>query len=393
MPYMMPEYTRAKPYRLVFTAVLALCGTLNLVVLAYILRRHLFLNQDFLGFWAYPRFTPLTAIYNPDAMMHFQQSLYRGYHSFFPFTYPPDALLFIKWLGTLPYNAARAIWLLAGLACFAVAGWALLRGPVAVLALLASPAALLCIVLGQSSFFIGALLLGGLAALPRRPVLAGVLFGLLTLKPQMGVLLPVLLLAQGRWNAIAGAILTTGLLVLLTCLALPPDLWRLWLTSLPRIQQDYFSGGTNLSTMVTPAANALALGMAPHWAMALQTACTLAAALCTWAAARRGRYNAAIAVLLGATAIAQPHAYAYDLVTLPAALILGLRVLGLRAAPGWSVALGLVIYAGPLLLLSPWASSFYAAPFLAALTALLTWLALRPPAGAISPHVPIHPAV
>ncbi|HYP64442.1 MAG TPA: glycosyltransferase family 87 protein [Acidocella sp.] len=385
---MMSPAAPAKPRRVLFAAVLALCGTLNGLVLAYILVRHPFLNQDFLGFWAYPRFTPLPDIYQPEAMMRFQQALYPGFGSFYPFTYPPDVLLLTGWLRALPYNAARAIWLLAGLCCFAAAGWAFLRRRAGVLALLASPAALLCIVLGQSSFFIGALLLGGLAALPRRPILAGLLFGLLTIKPQMGLLLPFLLLALGQWRAIAAATVTAALLVALSALVLPAQLWRLWLASLPQIQHDYFSGSTNLNIMITPAANALHLGAPPHLALALQAACTLAAAICVWAAARRGTYQAAVAVLLAASFIAQPHAYAYDLVTLPAALMLGLR-----RAPALAQALGLVLYIAPLLLFSPWAGYFCAAPFLAALLAVLTRLALQPPEGAISPHVANHPAL
>jgi hypothetical protein len=384
---MMPPAAPANPGRVIFTAVLALCGALNALALAYILFCHPFLNQDFLGFWAYPRFTPLPDIYQPTGMMRFQQALYPGFRSFYPFTYPPDFLLLTGWLRALPYDAARAVWLLGGLACFAAAGWAFSRSRIFVLVLLASPAALLCIVLGQSSFFIGALLLGGLAALPRRPLLAGLLFGLLTIKPQMGLLLPFLLLAQGQYRAIASALLTAALLVALSAALLPAQLWRLWLTSLPQIQHDYFSGGTNLNIMITPAANALHLGAPPHLAMALQAGCTLAAAICVWITARRGTHEAAVSVLIAAIFIAQPHAYAYDLVTLPAALVPGLRRAGAPAQ-----ALGLLLYAAPLLLFSPWAGYFCAAPFLAALVAVLSWLALRPMEGAISPHVANHPA-
>lgn len=380
----MPPAATTNPRRTILAAVLALCGTINLMVLGYILLRHPAINADFLGFWAYPRFTPLTAIYIPDAMMHFQQNLYPGYKSFYPYTYPPDFLLFCGWMRGLSYNAARALWLLSGLALFAAAGWALLRKPAGVIALLASPAALLCIILGQSSFFISALLLGGLAALPKRPILAGVLFGLLTLKPQMGLLLPLLLLARGEWRTIIAAALTAGLLVVTSSLVLPPALWRLWLTSLPPIQQDYFNGGANLNIMITPAANLLHLGVAPHLAMAVQAFCTLATALLTWFSARRGSYNMAVAVLLSAMFLAQPHAYAYDLTALPAALILGLN-----RAPLWSQALALVLYLAPLLLLSPWPSAFLYAPPLALLLAALTWLALQRRTGAESRHEPV----
>jgi hypothetical protein len=379
---MMPTPTSTNPRRVVFAFTLAICGTANALALGWILLRHPNLNADFLGFWAYPRFTQILSIYNPDAMMHFQQALYPGYKSFFPFTYPPDFLLFCGWLHLLGYNAARDVWLLAGLSVFTLAGRALFPGrPLPVLALLASPAALLCIVEGQSSFFMGALLLGGLAALPRRPVLAGVLFGLLTLKPQLGLLLPVLLLTRGEWRAIAAAILTAGFLVALSCLVLPPALWHLWSSSLPQIQRDYFSGGTNLNIMITPAANLSYLGAPPRFAMGAQAMCTLAAAALTWHTAKYRPYEIAIAVLLAASFLAQPHAYAYDLVTLPAAL-----VLGLSNRPFWAQALGFALYLGPLLLLSPFSHGFlYAGP----LAVLLVALAIMPLKGADSGGDPI----
>jgi uncharacterized membrane protein len=46
----------------------------------------------------------------------------------------------------------------------------------------------------QNGFLSAALLLGGLALRMQRPLLAGVLIGCLTIKPQLGVLLPLPLL-------------------------------------------------------------------------------------------------------------------------------------------------------------------------------------------------------
>ena len=59
---------------------------------------------------------------------------------------------------------------------------------------------------GQNGFLTAALLIGGLVNLDRRPILSGILFGMLTIKPQFGLLLPVLLLITGRWRVIAAAV-------------------------------------------------------------------------------------------------------------------------------------------------------------------------------------------
>ncbi len=370
----MQDRPTTRPTCAVPVALLVPCVALNAVVLCWIMVYHPPLNVDFLGFWSYPRFFPLRAIYNLDAMMRFQQALYPGFHSFYPFIYPPDALLVCSWLRGLDYNTARVIWLAGGLTAFAAAGLALLHGRgLAVMALLASPAALLCIVLGQSSFFIGALLLGGLAALPRWPVLAGMLFGLLTLKPQLGLLLPVLLIARGDWRAILTAMLTTAALVAFSCAVQPPALWVFWLSSLSSIQNDYFSGGISLTGMISPAATMLRLGAGPGVAMITQGLSCLMAVFLTWRAARYGTYEQAAAMLLAATLLAQPHAYAYDAVVLPAALILA------GPGPRWVQAIMALIYIYPLILLSSWPQSFYYAPILAGFTVILAFYPLGPP--------------
>ena len=379
---MMPTPPTTGLHRMALTAVLTLCATLNGVTLVWMLAKQPHINADFLGFWAYPRFSPLLEIYNPDAMMRFQQALYPGFKSYYPFTYPPDFLLATPWLRDLSYNTAKTVWTLAGLTAFTAAGLGLFKGrTVPVLALLASPAALLTLVLGQTSFFAGALLLGGLALLRERPVLAGIAFGLLTLKPQMGLLLPLLLLARCEWRTIAAAVLTAGALVMLSCALLPPELWRLWVQSLPQIQRDYFSGGANLNVMITPAANLRHLGASPALAIAVQTICGLGAAGAVVTTARRTEYGLAVAVLLTATLLAQPHAYAYDAVILPAALALGWRA----NCPAWLKVLGGIVYLAPLAMLSPLASWCLYAPPLALLLAGLTALALKAPRGANSP--------
>ncbi len=106
--------------------------------------------------------------------------------------YPPFTLLLLRPLGGLPYFAALALWT-AGL--FAVfAGVTLSQVPperrgAALVALALAPACLINAVGGQNGFLTAALLLGGLLALDRRPILAGILFGLLTWKPHLGLVL------------------------------------------------------------------------------------------------------------------------------------------------------------------------------------------------------------
>ncbi len=367
---MMPPATTTNQKQRLLATILALCGTFNIATLAWLLWQHPFFNQDFLGFWSYPRFSPVDAIYNPGAMMRFQQALYPGFRSFFPFSYPPDMLQALSWMRHLGFNGARDLWLLAGLAALTAGAFALFRGQkpgLAIAALLASPAALFTLATGQSAFFFGGLLLGGLACLPRRPLFAGLCFGLLTLKPQLGLLLPFLLLALGAWRAIIMACLTTAALVALSCAILPPDLWLKWLTALPVIQYDHFAGHTNLTIMISPAATLLRFGVPLSWAMGCQLAITLLVAGLVFRAARNAPYPMAVAILLTGTLLAQPHAYTYDSITVPAVLMLWL----LPHAARWQLGLAAALYLSPLMLFSPLAGGFVYAPLLALLFAVL----------------------
>ena len=49
---------------------------------------------------------------------------------------------------------------------------------------------------------------GGLVLLEQRPIIAGVLLGLLAYKPQFGVLIPLVLIVTGRWSTIVAAFAT-----------------------------------------------------------------------------------------------------------------------------------------------------------------------------------------
>jgi hypothetical protein len=70
------------------------------------------------------------------------------------------------------------------------------------------------------------LLLGGVWLLGPRPFLAGLLLGLVAFKPQLGLLIPVALVAAGAWRAFAGATAMV-LLLLLISLAVPGiEIWR-----------------------------------------------------------------------------------------------------------------------------------------------------------------------
>ena len=127
--------------------------------------------------------------------------------------------------GRLPYLPALVCWTVIGLAVFL---WvAFRRGDQRRL--------LIPILLSPASRFLPDLRTEFVAdrgdavddlRLPRqRPLLAGILIGTLTLKPQLGLLFPVMLAASGRWRVFVAAAVT-GLLIAAAAAALfGPQAW------------------------------------------------------------------------------------------------------------------------------------------------------------------------
>ena len=97
------------------------------------------------------------------------------------------------------------------------------------LLLLLAPAVTANIWTGQNGFLVAALLVGGLIQLDRRPILAGVLFGMLTIKPQLGLLLPIMLVLTGRWRTIGAAVATVVVLFAATSLVFGLEVWTAYI--------------------------------------------------------------------------------------------------------------------------------------------------------------------
>jgi alpha-1,2-mannosyltransferase len=106
------------------------------------------------------------------------------------------------------------------------------RGWMWIVLALGFPAVFVNLMHGQNGFLTAALLAGALALLDERPLLAGCLLGLLAYKPQFGLMIPIALLAEGRWRTIAAAVATVLAMVLVTTAAFGIDIWRAFFESL-----------------------------------------------------------------------------------------------------------------------------------------------------------------
>ena len=191
------------------------------------------LGLDFSGVWTAGRLAlqgrPASA-YDPAAWYAAQQA---GFHDaqipFYGWNYPPMFLMAAALLAALPYLAGLVVWQGLTLPLYLGMIRAILPEKGVMLAALAFPAVYMNLTHGQNGFLTAALIGGGMVLLDRRPWLAGVLLGMLAYKPQFGVLLPLALLAEGRWRTIAAAAVTVLLAAGLSWLIFGAETWRAFL--------------------------------------------------------------------------------------------------------------------------------------------------------------------
>ena len=238
-----------------------------------------------------------------------------GYY--YPFTYPPPLLFAVQPLAHLPYPVAFVAWNLVLLAAYLAAARALVAPfhPRWVWRAIAFPPVFLCLMQGQTGLLAAALLGGGLLALRPRPVLAGVLFGLLTVKPQLGLLLPFALAAGGHWRAIAAAAGTAAILAAASAAAFGWAVWPAFLDSVLQVHQVVFTGRPPGLEKLQSVHAMLALpGLGSTIAYAAQVAvAALVLVVVARAWARPLAFERQAAALAAGSVLVTPYLFDYDL--------------------------------------------------------------------------------
>ncbi|WP_295428595.1 glycosyltransferase family 87 protein [uncultured Thiodictyon sp.] len=179
---------------------------------------------------------------------------------------------------------------------------------------------------GQSAFLSAALLGWGLILLPRRPWLAGALMGVLLYKPQLGLLLPVALLAAGNRRALIGSGLSAVVLSALSYALFGAEVWAAFFAKSEYSRLVLEQGLVPWHKMISGFAAARMLGASVGLAWALQALVSLTAAAAVWQVWRGPAPQPAKAAALAAgTLLAAPLALDYD------ATLLGLALAALAA--------------------------------------------------------------
>jgi hypothetical protein len=250
---------------------------------------------------------------------------YYGWH------YPPTFLFAAAAISMLPYLVAALVWLLATLAAYAAALGGILGGVLGgrsgVLFALGFPAALWNVTAGQNGFLTAALIGGTLGLLERRPALAGICLGLLTYKPQFGLLFPLVLIADRRWLTIAVAAVVALALAGASWLAFGSANWEAFVHWMPITSRVVLGEGhADFSRLQSVFGFVRAHGGSEPLAWTVQGIFSLAlAAGLVWLWRSRASFDLRAAALAVGSLLATPYLYMYDLPALAVAVAFLIR--------------------------------------------------------------------
>ena len=333
-------------------------------------------DTDFVNVWAAGRLVqdglPIAAY---DWTLHKaaeEAALGHAFASYYPWFYPPPFLFAAALLASLPYVPAFVAWLAATLAAYVVAIRAITGHAIGILIACAFPAVLTNAMTGQNGCLSAALIGGALHLMERRPALAGALIGLLTYKPHLGLLFPLVLAASGRWRTFAAAAMVTALVAALSWLAFGTATWEAFWRALPVLSQAVMTDGRgdfgkvqSVYALVRNLGGGEPLAWTLHGTVVTVTAAGLVA---LWRS--RAPFALKAAGLAAGALLVTPYLYIYDLVVLavPIAFLVRLGLVG-GFLPGELAALGVAGLTIALFLLVKFPVGLVAILILAALIA------------------------
>jgi arabinofuranan 3-O-arabinosyltransferase len=308
----------------------------SLFVGQWLIDRHgRLVDSDFVDVWAAGKLAlggqPAAAY---DWAVHREvevEALGHDFHGNYGWHYPPTFLFVAAALAMFPYLVAMLLWIVATLSAYLAAIRLIIGERLGILLGCAFPGVMWNISVGQNGFLTAALIGFMLVNMTTRPIVSGVLLGLLTYKPQFGILFPLVLACDGRWRVIAAAAVTSVTMVAASIVAFGFASWRAFFEWLPvtsaTILGDGRSGLNKLQSLFG-AVRWLGGGTTAAWiAQGLLIAGVTVALVLLLRSRVRDEIKAA-ALALG-TLLATPYAYIYDFPVLMISLAFLLR-LGLR---------------------------------------------------------------
>lgn len=241
----------------------------------------------------------------------------------FAWMYPPTMSLLLTPFGWPSYLASFALWVALFGGAFFFAAHRLWSDRWAIFFLLATPCVYVAAITGQNGFLTATLVALAGAFADRRPIIAGVAAGLLTIKPQLGLLIPIAFAAAGCWRAFAVAALTAVLFAGASIAAYGLESWTAFIEAMTTHGGRMAQVGFPFSKLATPFGFATMLGAPAAVAGAVQALSSLAVAAFVFVVWRRVKeWDIRAAALSAATMLVTPYAFYYELVIMAPAILL-----------------------------------------------------------------------
>ncbi|MEM9632817.1 MAG: glycosyltransferase family 87 protein [Pseudomonadota bacterium] len=278
------------------------------------------LLMDYLSFWLAGKQallgTPELA-YIPSEFSAIQHKL-SGTDTVFGFFYPPTFQLMQSVFALLPYKIAFAafVGLTTGILCVScrliTGSWMLAA------CLILVPACANNAFHGQNAALTASLYALFLIGVERhKMVWAGIALGILTIKPQLGVLVPVALIASLNWKTFLSASVTTLVFAGLSVIVLGIGVWQAFWLQAPVATAMMELGGVEWIKMISTYASARQIGLDHLPSLAVQLVVSFVVLACVWIAWRRSDDMTVRApVLVGGALLVTPFALSYDLTLL-----------------------------------------------------------------------------
>jgi arabinofuranan 3-O-arabinosyltransferase len=277
---------------------------------------------DFVNVWAAGRLvldgTPALA-YDWDIQKKIELAvLGQNFVGYFAWHYPPPFLFVATFLAQFPYAVAFIGWMAISIVPYLAVVRGIVGRPFGLMLALAMPMVFSNTLVGQNGFLTAALIGGTLYLLPMRPVLAGICLGLLSYKPQYGLLFPLVLIAAGHWRAFVSAAVTVVSLVFISWLAFGAEAWQAFFHWMPKFSQAFLSEGQaawwklqSLYALLRFLGVGEQFAWAVHWVFTAAVATTL---VLMWRS--RVPYTLKASALAAGTLLITPYLFMYDMMVL-----------------------------------------------------------------------------
>lgn len=283
-------------------------------------------GRDFVNFWLGGRLAldgNLALLTDFEGYNALIKGLFNSSTPPFVYSYPPHMVMFTIPLGALPFKVALVLWITMNLGAMYWVARQLGASRLAAVAAGLSPAALMMIGFGHFGGLIVAAIYLGLVEARTRPWLAGFGLALLSVKPQLAIVLGLLMVGAGMWRAVLIGIVVAGAMIGASALLLGLNSWHGFIqwtvpfhaNLLIHYDPRNFPTAISLYTALRNAgAPALPANVA-QYCVALAGLTLAIRALRMYATDARTMTLAVLALLL-----AQPYANIYDLAILAPAL-------------------------------------------------------------------------